>query len=285
MYANSHGFVGGERSTSHSLSVSLIAGRGDDMQRDHWYTTGLSPDDLEAPAAVGRRAAARTVARLDPRPLRTGEYPVLFAPETARSLVGHLLAAISGGNLYRRASFLVDKVGERILPPWFRIEERPHLRRGLRSASFDAEGVATVESAIVDGGVLQRYLLGSYSARKLGLASTGNAGGVHNLQVAANATDGAGIARAMGRGLLVTDLMGQGANTVTGDYSRGAAGFWIENGEVAHAVDELTIAGRLQDIFLAIEAVGADVDRRSHVGIGSLLVGRMTVAGESAASP
>ena len=257
------------------------AGRGDDMQREHWYTTALSPDDLEAPVAVGRRAAERTVSRLDPRPLKTGDYPVLFAPETARSLVGHLLAAISGGNLYRRASFLVDQAGERILPPWFRILERPHLPRGLRSGSFDAEGVATVESPIVDGGVLQRYLLGSYSARKLGLRSTGNAGGVHNLEVAANAADGAAIARAMGRGLLVTDLMGQGANTVTGDYSRGAAGFWIENGEIAHAVDELTIAGRLQDVFLAIEAVGADVDRRSHIGIGSLLVGRMTVAGES----
>ena len=281
VYANSHGFVGGDRSTNHSLSVSLIAGRGDEMQREHWYTAALSPDDLEAPAAVGRRAAERTVSRLDPKPLKTGDYPVLFAPETARSLVGHLLAAISGGNLYRRASFLVDQAGERILPPWFRILERPHLPRGLRSGSFDAEGVATVESPIVDGGVLQRYLLGSYSARKLGLRSTGNAGGVHNLEVAANAADGAAIARAMGCGLLVTDLMGQGANTVTGDYSRGAAGFWIENGEIAHAVDELTIAGRLQDVFLAIEAVGADVDHRSHIGIGSLLVGRMTVAGES----
>lgn len=281
VYANSHGFVGGERSTNHSLSVSLIAGRGDDMQREHWYTSGLSPDDLEAPAAVGRRAAERTVARLDPRPLKTGDYPVLFSAEMARSLVGHLLGAISGGALYRRASFLVDHVGERILPPWLRIVERPHLVRGLRSAAFDAEGVATRESAIVEDGVLQRYLLGSYSARRLGLQSTGNAGGVHNLEVSANAGDAAGIARSMGRGLFVTDLMGQGANTVTGDYSRGAAGFWIENGEIAHAVDELTIAGRLQDIFLAIEAVGADVDRRSHIGVGAVLVGRMTVAGEN----
>lgn len=281
VYANSHGFVGAERGTNHSLSVSLIAGRGDDMQREHWYTSGLSPDDLEAPAAVGRRAAERTVARLDPRPLATGEYPVLFAAETARSLVGHLLAAISGGALYRRASFLVDHVGERILPPWLRIVERPHLARGLRSASFDAEGVATRESTIVEDGVLRRYLLGSYSARRLGLQSTGNAGGVHNLEVSANAGDLASIARSMGRGLLVTDLMGQGANTVTGDYSRGAAGFWIDGGEIAHAVDELTIAGRLQDMFLAIEAIGSDVDRRSHIGVGSLLVGRMTVAGES----
>jgi PmbA protein len=280
VYANSHGFVGAERVTSHSLSVSLIAGRGEAMQREHWYTSGLSPDDLESHAAVGRRAAERTVARLDPRPIMTGEYPVLFAPETARSFVGHLLGAISGGALYRRASFLIDAVGQRILPPWFQVLERPHLPRGLRSASFDAEGVATTESAIVRDGVLQRYLLGSYSARKLGLQSTGNAGGVHNLEVAANAGDRDSIARTMGRGLLVTDLMGQGANTVTGDYSRGASGFWIEDGEIAYPVDELTIAGRLQDIFLAIEAVGSDIDRRSHVGIGSLLVGRMTVAGE-----
>ena len=280
VYANSHGFTGAERSTSHSLSVSLIAGQGDGMQRDYWYTSGLSPDDLEAPALVGRRAAERTVARLDPRPLQTGEYPVLFSPEMARSLVGHLLGAVSGGALYRRASFLLDHVGQRILPDWFQVVERPHLSRGLRSARFDAEGVATVESPLVRDGVLARYLLGSYSARKLGLQSTGNAGGVHNLEIAANAGDLASIARGMGRGLLVTELMGQGANPVTGDYSRGAGGFWVEGGEIAYPVDELTIAGRLQDMFQAIEAVGADVDPRSHVAIGSLLVGRMTVAGE-----
>jgi PmbA protein len=281
VYANSHGFVGAERGTSHSLSVSLIAGSGDGMQRDYWYTSGLSPDDLEAPVHVGRRAAERTVARLDPRPIRTGEYPVLFAPEMARSLVGHLLGAISGGALYRRASFLLDHAGRRILPPWFQLVERPHLRHGLRSAAYDAEGVATRDSDIVRDGVLARYLLGSYSARKLGLESTGNAGGVHNLEVAANADGLQAMARGMGRGLLVTELMGQGANTVTGDYSRGASGFWVENGEIAHPVDELTIAGRMQDIFQAIEAVGADVDVRSHVAVGSILVGRMMVAGEA----
>jgi PmbA protein len=281
VYANSHGFVGAERGTSHSLSVSLIAGRGDGMQREYWYTSGLAPEDLEAPAAVGRRAAERTVARLDPRPIRTGEYPVLFSPEMARSLVGHLLGAISGGALYRRASFLLDHAGKQILPPWFNLVERPHLMRGLRSAAFDAEGVATVDSDLVRDGVLQRYLLGSYSARKLGLESTGNAGGVHNLETAANASGLDELLRGMGTGLLVTELMGQGANTVTGDYSRGASGFWVENGEIVHPVDELTIAGRLQDLFLAIEAVGADVDRRSHVGIGSVLVGRLMVAGEA----
>jgi PmbA protein len=281
VYANSHGFVGAERSTSHSLSLSLIAGSGDNMQRDYWYTSGLSPDDLESPMQVGRRAAERTVARLNPRPIKTGDHPVLFAPEMARSLIGHLLGAISGGALYRRASFLLDHAGQRILPPWFNVVERPHIPRGLRSAAYDAEGVATVDSDIVRDGVLARYLLGSYSARKLGLQSTGNAGGVHNLEVSANARDLQSMARDMGRGLLVTELMGQGANTVTGDYSRGAAGFWVEHGEIAHPVDELTIAGRMQDIFQAIEAVGADVDRRSHVAVGSILVGRMMVAGEA----
>ncbi|MFY2765282.1 metalloprotease PmbA [Arenimonas sp. MALMAid1274] len=281
VYANSHGFVGAERGTQHSLSLSLIAGSGDGMQRDYWYTSALSPDDLESPLQVGRQAAERTVARLDPRPIRTGDYPVLFAPEMARSLVGHLLGAISGGALYRRASFLLDQAGQRILPPWFSIVERPHLPRGLRSAAFDAEGVATVDSDLVRDGVLCRYLLGSYSARKLGLESTGNAGGVHNLQVQANAPGLDALVRGMGTGLLVTELMGQGANTVTGDYSRGASGFWVQDGEIVHPVDELTIAGRMQDLFQAIEAVGADVDRRSHVAVGSILVGRMMVAGEA----
>ena len=280
-YANSHGFSGFERSTSHSISCSLIAGKGDGMQRDYWYTAGLASDDLESPADVGRRAAERTVARLDPRPIQTGEFPVLFAAEAARSLVGHLLGAISGGALYRRASFLIDSAGTQLFPDWFSIEEDPFLMRGFRSSSFDAEGVATIRQPLVSAGVLQHYLLGSYSARKLGLSSTGNAGGVHNLQVGANAGDAATIARQMGRGLLVTDLMGQGVNTITGDYSRGAAGFWIENGEITHAVDEITIAGNLRQMFQAIEAVGSDVDRRSHIACGAILVGKMMVAGAS----
>src|SRR5690606_379187 len=200
--------------------------------------------------------------------------------DLARSLLGHLLAAASGGALYRQASFLLGRLGERILPDWFTLSERPHLMRGLRSSSFDSEGVATAESDIVRGGVLERYLLSSYSARKLGMQSTGNAGGVTNLVASANAGGYRELLEGLGRGLVVTELMGQGANTVTGDYSRGAAGFWVENGAIAHPVDEVTIAGRLQDIFLAIEAVGADVDRRSPIGIGSVLVGRMTVAGQ-----
>jgi len=204
---------------------------------------------------------------------------VLYSAEVARSLIGHLLGAVSGGALYRKASFLLDHAGRQIFPDWFSIEERPLLREGLRSGAFDAEGVATADSALVSHGVLQRYVLGSYSARKLGLSSTGNAGGIHNLEIAANAGDLATMLKDMGTGLLVTELMGQGVNPVTGDYSRGAGGFWIENGQIAYPVDNVTVAGNLKDIFAAIEAVGSDVDRRSHIGIGSVLVGRMTVAG------
>jgi PmbA protein len=199
----------------------------------------------------------------------------------ARSLIGHLLGAVSGGSLYRRASFLLDAMGTRILPDWMTIVERPHLMRGLRSAAFDAEGVATTEQDLVRDGVLSRYLLGSYSARKLGMASTGNAGGVHNLLVESTGQSLDALIAGMGTGLLVTELMGQGVSTVTGDYSRGAAGFWVENGAIAFPVDELTIAGNLRDMYKAIEAVGSDVDRRSHILTGSILVGEMMVAGES----
>ena len=279
VYANSHGFFGRDRGTQHSIGCALIAGQGDDMQRDGWYSSALSRDGLEAPAAIGRRAAERTLARMAPRSLATGEYPVLFASEVARSLIGHLLGAVSGGALYRKASFLLDSVNTRLFPDWFALDERPLLRGGLRSAAFDAEGVATREAPLVSGGVLQRYVLGSYSARKLGLQTTANAGGVHNLQVSANAGDFASLIAGMGDGLLVTELMGQGVNAITGDYSRGAAGFWIEDGRIAYAVDGITIAGNLKQVFADIEAVGTDVDPRSHIACGSILVGRMTVAG------
>jgi PmbA protein len=279
VYANSHGFFGRDRSTQHSLGCALIAGVGDDMQRDGWYSSALARDDLEAPVAIGRHAAERTLARMAPRSVPTGEYPVLFAAEVARSLIGHLLGAVSGGALYRRASFLLDHAGKQIFPDWFSIEEHPLLRRGLRSAAFDAEGVTTREEPLVRDGVLQRYVLGSYSARKLGLQTTANAGGVHNLKVAANAGGFEELVTSMSRGLLVTELMGQGVNPVTGDYSRGAAGFWIENGAIAYPVDGITIAGNLKDVFAGIEAVGSDVDPRSHISVGSLLVGKMTVAG------
>ena len=279
VYANSHGFVGAERGTHHSIGCALIAGHGADMQRDGWYSYALAADDLEAPAAIGRRAAQRALARMQPRAMPTGTYPVLFCAEVARSLVGHLLGAVSGGALYRRASFLVDSLGQRLFPDWFAIHEDPFLRRGLRSGAWDSEGVATRASALVEGGVLQRYVLGSYSARRLGLQSTGNAGGVHNLAVAANAGGFEAMVAGMGDGLVVTELMGQGVNPVTGDYSRGAAGFRVEGGAITHPVDGITIAGNLRDMFQAIEAVGTDVDPRSHIRTGSILVGRMTVAG------
>ena len=279
VYANSHGFFGRDRSTQHSIGCALIAGQGEDMQRDGWYSSALSRDGLEAPATIGRHAAERTLARMAPRSLDTGEYRVLFASEVARSLIGHLLGAVSGGALYRKASFLMDSVGTRLFPEWFAIDEQPLLRGGLRSAAFDAEGVATREAPLIGAGILQRYVLGSYSARKLGLQTTANAGGVHNLRVAPNAGDFASLVAGMGDGLLVTELMGQGVNPVTGDYSRGAAGFRIENGAIAYPVDGITIAGNLKQVFADIEAVGTDVDPRSHIACGSILVGRMTVAG------
>ena len=279
VYANSHGFLGRERDTHHSISCALIAGEGEDMQRDGWYSLALAREDLETPAAIGRRAAERTLARMQPRTLPTGTLPILFHAEVARSLFGHLLGAVSGSALYRGASFLLDSVGTRVLPDWCTVRERPFLMRGMRSSAFDAEGVATRESDLVRDGILQRYVLGSYSARKLGLQSTGNAGGVFNLEVAANAEGLDALVRDMGTGLLVTELMGQGVNAITGDYSRGAAGFYVENGEIAYPVDGVTIAGNLREMLRGIEAIGSDVDLRSHLRVGSILVGRMTVAG------
>ena len=279
VYANSHGFLGAERATSYSAGCALIAGVGDAMQRDGWFSVALAQADLESAEAIGRKAARRTLERLDPRQLPTGQVPVLFCAEMARSLIGSYIGAISGGALYRRASFLLDSAGTQVFPDWFSIEEDPFLPRGFRSAAFDAEGVATRQSMLVEDGRVQRYVLGSYSARKLGLQSTANAGGVHNLEVKPNAGDLPSMLHAMQRGLLVTELMGQGVNMITGDYSRGAAGFWVENGEIVYPVDGITIAGNLKAMFAGIEAVGSDVDPRSHLRTGSILVGRMTVAG------
>jgi len=286
VYANSHGFVGRERGTHHSVSCSLIAGAGDAMQRDGWYEYVRDAREFPAFDSIGRKAAERAAARLGARRLSTRDCPVLFAPEVARSLVGHLVSAVSGGSLYRRASFLLDHAGKAVLPPFVDIAEMPLLPRGHASTAFDAEGVATRESALVEGGVLQRYVLGSYSARKLGLQTTGNAGGVHNLTVVPGTRDGdipptlAAMLQRMGTGLLVTELIGQGVSIITGDYSRGAAGFWVENGEVAWPVQEITIAGNLRDMFMRIQAVGADVDPRASILTGSILIDRMTVAGE-----
>ena len=280
VYANSHGFVGAERDTHYTLGCALIAGQGDAMQRDGWYSTALSLDGVEDAASVGRIAAERALARLDPRSVATTTLPVIFSAEVARSLIGHYVSAVSGGSLYRRASFLCDSVGQRVFPEWLDILEDPFLSRGFRSAAFDGEGVATRRSALIEAGIVQRYVLGSYSARKLGLQTTANAGGVHNLDVTANTDNLQAIVRGQTRALLVTELMGQGINLITGDYSRGAAGFMIENGELAYSVDGITIAGNLRTMFDAIEAVGADIDPRSHIRTGPILIGRMTVAGQ-----
>lgn len=286
VYANSHGFVGRERGTRHSLSLSLIAGDDAGMQRDYWYDSVRSADDFMDAAALGDKAAERTLARVGARRLSTRQAPVLFAPEIARGLIGHMVGAVSGGALYRRASFLLDHAGKQILPSWLTIVERPHLPRGQGSGNFDAEGVATRDNVLIENGVLARYVLGSYSARKLGLQSTGNAGGIHNLMVEPGHGDGGkaddfnGMLRRLGTGLLVTEVMGQGVNTITGDYSRGAAGFWVENGEIAYPVEEITIAANLRDMLMGIVAVGSDVDKRSHLLTGSILLDRMTIAGE-----
>ncbi|WP_266160816.1 metalloprotease PmbA [Dyella silvatica] len=280
VYANSHGFVGRERATRHSLSLALIAEDDNGMQRDYWYDSVRSAADFISARALGDKAAERTLSRLQARGLSTRQCPVLFAPEVARGLIGHLVSAVSGGSLYRRASFLLDHAGKQIMPAWLDITEQPLLPRGHGSSAFDAEGVTTRASALIQCGVLQRYVMGSYSARKLGLQSTGNAGGIHNLIVTPNEGDFADMLKRLGTGLLVTEVMGQGVSTVTGDYSRGASGFWVEHGQIAYPVEEITIAANLRDMFAGIVAVGADVDPRSHILTGSILLERMTVAGE-----
>lgn len=280
VYANSHGFSGGYASTSHSLSCSLIAGRGDEMQRDYWYSVARHAADLESPAAVGRRAAERALRRVGARRIGTRSVPVIFVAELARGFLGHLVGAIRGAAQYRKASFLLDAAGTQVLPDWFDIDERPHVPRALGSAPFDGDGVATRDRALVAGGVLQGYVLSSYSARRLGLQTTGNAGGIHNLLVRPGDLGLDGLMRQMGRGLVVTELMGHGINGVTGDYSRGASGFWVEGGEIVHPVQEVTIAGNLKALYADIQAVGSDVDRRGVIQTGSLLIGRMTVAGD-----
>jgi PmbA protein len=277
---NSLGFMGVQRGTRHSLSCSVLARDAAGMQRDYWYDTARAPGDLDSPEAIGVEAARRTVRRLGGRRVATCSAPVLFAPEAARSLIGHALGALKGPAQYRRASFLLGAAGERVFPEWFQLDEQPLLPRALGSAAFDAEGVATRERALIADGVIGGYLLDSYSARKLGLASTGHAGGVHNARVSAHGGSQPELLRRMGRGLLVTELMGQGVNAVTGDYSRGAAGFWIEDGAPAHAVDEVTIAGNLRDVYRGLVAVGDDEDRRGGLRIGSVLTEALRIAGE-----
>jgi PmbA protein len=281
VYGNTHGFIGGYPTTSHTVSCVVLAGSGEDMQRDYSYTSSRDWRDLEDGEAVGRESARRTIARLDPRKISTRRSPILFVPELARGLVGSLIAAVRGSSQYREASFLLNAAGQQVLPAGFSIAERPHIPKAMGSAAFDDEGVATRERELVIDGVLQGYILSSYSARKLGLKTTGNAGGAHNLLVAPSLAGGfdAMVAR-LGTGLVVTELMGQGVNTVTGDYSRGAAGFWVENGQLQFPVAEVTIAGNLSAMFKGIAAVGDDIDTRGGVRVGSILLDEMTIAGD-----
>ncbi|SIQ80260.1 metalloprotease PmbA [Aquipseudomonas alcaligenes] len=279
VYGNSHGFVGGYASTRHSLSCVMIAEGEGQMQRDYWYDVNRQGELLADPLSIGRKAAERSVARLGARPVPTCEVPVLFAAELATGLFGHFLAAISGGNLYRHSSFLEGALGQRLFPEWLNLDERPHIPRAMGSATFDGDGLATYAKPFVAGGELVSYVLGTYSGRKLGLPSTANSGGVHNLFVSHGDEDQQALIKRMGRGLLVTELMGQGLNLVTGDYSRGAAGFWVENGEIQFPVQEVTIAGNLKDMFRQIVAVGSDLELRGNIRTGSVLIERMTVAG------
>jgi PmbA protein len=252
------------------------------MQRDYWYTTARDPADLESPDAIGRIAGQRAVARLGSRKLSTRKAPIAFTPDMARGLVKHFAGAIRGAAQYRKASFLLDAAGTQVFPSFLQIQERPHIPKGLASNPFDDEGAATKDRDLIRDGVLDGYVLGSYSARRLGLKSTGNAGGVHNLIVATSgkALDAQSFLARMHTGLLVTELMGQGVNGVTGDYSRGASGFWVENGVITYPVHEITIAGNLKQMFLDIDAVGSDVDLRGTVRTGSMLIGEMTIAGD-----
>jgi PmbA protein len=281
VYGNTHGFIGGYPTTSHTLSCVVLAGTGDDMQRDYWYSSSRDFHELQEPEAIGRESARRTIARLDPRKIATQRAAVLFVPELARGLIGHFIAAIRGSSQYRQSSFLLNSVGEQIFPRHFAISERPHIPKAMGSAPFDDEGVVTQDRELVADGTLTGYILSSYSARKLGLKTTGNAGGAHNLLVAPNLEGGAAaMLDRLGTGLLVTELMGQGVNTVTGDYSRGAAGFWVERGAIQYPVAEITIAGNLRDMFKGIAAVGNDVDMRGGTRVGSILLEQMTIAGE-----
>ena len=281
VYGNTHGFVGGYPTTSHTLSCVVLAGSGEDMQRDYWYTSSRDWHELQDAESVGRESARRTIARLGPRKISTRRAPVLFVPELARGLIGHFVAAIRGSSQYRQASFLLNSVGQQVFPSGFSIAERPHIPKAMGSAPFDDEGVATRDRELIDDGVLTGYILSSYSARKLGLQTTGNAGGSHNLLVAPTLQGGmpALLAR-LDTGLLLTELMGQGVNTVTGDYSRGAAGFWVEKGEIQYPVAEITIAGNLRSMFTGVAAAGDDIDARGGVRVGSMLLQEMTIAGE-----
>ncbi len=277
--ANSLGFMGGFATSRHYVSCSVIAGEGDDMQRDDWYATRRNPDELPDAALIGDYAARRALSRLGGRKLKTRKCPVIFEAPLAAGLIGSFVHAVSGGSLYRKTSFLLDSLGQQLFPDFVQISERPHIRGGFASSPFDDDGVATHDREVVKNGVLQGYFLSTYSARKLGMQTTGNAGGSHNLLVQPGRHDLKGLLREMGTGLLVTELLGQGVNYVTGDYSRGAAGYWVEKGEIAYPVEEITIAGNLREMLHGIAAIGNDIEVRGSKQVGSVLVERMTIAG------
>jgi len=279
-YSNSHGFTGGYPSSRHGISCSVIAESDDNMQRDYWYTTARAAADLQSANEIGKIAGERTVRRLDAKKIKTCQVPVLFEAPLASGLISSLVGAISGGNLYRKSSFLLDSLGKQVASSLLNIYEEPHLKKGLASSPFDNEGVATHPRQLVKDGVLQGYMLASYSARKLGMKTTGNAGGNHNLIVQSGSQDFAGLLKQMGTGLLVTELLGHGMNMVTGDYSRGAAGFWVENGVIVHPVEEITIASNMADMLKMIVGIGNDVLIQGSKQVGSILIERMTIASD-----
>ncbi len=280
VYGNSHGMLQSYLSSRYSLSCSVIGGVEDALENDYEYTISREFDKLQSPIWVGENCAKKVVSRLNPQKLSTREVPVIFLNDVATGLISHFAAAISGGSLYRKSSFLLDHLGKQVLPDWFNISERPHLLRRLASTPFDSEGVRTQDREIVEGGILQTYLVTSYSGKKLGMPSTGHAGGIHNWLVKPNLAGGLiALLRQMGTGLLVTDVMGQGVNIVTGDYSRGASGFWVENGEIQYPVAEITIAGQLQDMLKDMVAVADDIDHRSNIQTGSILLDKMKISG------
>ena len=278
VYGNSNGFLGSHIGTRHSISCGVIADDGGGMERDYYYSVGRSVGDLDDPGRVGAEAARRAVARLGARPIKTGRYPVVYSAEVASGLIGHLIGALSGGSLYRNASFLTNSLGRKLLPEGFSVIERPLMPRGPGSAAFDGDGVATFEKAFVERGEIASYVLGNYSAQRLGMTTTANSGGVHNVWVEGPRQPVADLIKGIKEGIWVTDLIGQGVNIVSGDYSRGAAGFWISNGELTHPVDEITIAANLADMYGALVGLGDDPDYRGNVVTGSLLVDGMTVA-------
>ena len=280
VYGNTHGMLQSYLSSRYSLSCSVIGGELDQLENDYEYTVSREFDALSPADWVGQNCAKKVIARLNPQKLTTREVPVIFLNDVATGLISHLTGAISGGSLYRKSSFLLDHLGKQVLPDWFQISERPHLLKRLASTPFDSEGVRTQDLEIIQDGLLQTYLLTSYSGRKMGMQSTGHAGGIHNWIVKPNLTGGlTALLRQMGTGLLVTDVMGQGVNIVTGDYSRGAAGFWVENGEIQYPVAEITIAGQLQDMLKNIVAVTDDIEHRSNIQTGSILLDKMKISG------